>query len=92
MESTLPQSAATIGANPRPLAIANWLLFVAGLVFLMVTIPMLNWLNATAGPIGNGLLFRMLAAPLVAALFVGMIVASLIARTTARGLERHDHS
>ena len=65
---------------------------LAGLVFLMVTIPMLNWLNAVAGPIGNGLLLRMLAAPLVAALFVGMIVASLIARTTARGLERHDHS
>ena len=38
MESTLPQSAATIGANPRPLAIANWLLFVAGLVFLMVVV------------------------------------------------------
>ena len=36
MESTLPQSAATIGANPRPLAIANWLLFVAGLVFMRV--------------------------------------------------------
>jgi pSer/pThr/pTyr-binding forkhead associated (FHA) protein len=65
---------------------------LSGLVFLMVTIPMLNWLNATAGPIGNGLLVRMLAAPLVAALFVGMVVASLIARTTARGLERHDHS
>jgi hypothetical protein len=64
---------------------------LAGLVFLMVTIPMLNWLNAQAGPIGNGLLLRMLAAPLLAALFVGMIVASLIARTTARGLERHDH-
>jgi len=65
---------------------------LAGLVFLMVAIPMLNWLNSVAGPISNGLLVRMLAAPLLAALFVGMIVASLIARTTARGLERHDHS
>jgi hypothetical protein len=65
---------------------------LSGVVFLMVTLPMLNWLNSVAGPIANGLLLRMLAAPLVAALFVGMIVASLIARTTARGLERHDHS
>ena len=65
---------------------------LSGVVFLMVTLPMLNWLNAVAGPIGNGLLVRMLAAPLVAAVVVGMIVASLIARTTARGLERHDHS
>jgi hypothetical protein len=65
---------------------------LAGLVFLMVTLPMLNWLNAVAGPIDSGLVLRMLAAPLAAALFVGMIVASLIARTTARALKRHDHS
>ena len=64
---------------------------LAGLVFLMVVIPMLNWLTSVAGPIGNGLLLRMLTAPLLAALFVGVVVASLIARTTARGLERHDH-
>ena len=38
MESALPQSAAAIGGKPRPLAIANWLLFVAGLVFLMVVV------------------------------------------------------
>ena len=65
---------------------------LAGLVFLMVTIPMLNWLTSVAGPIGTGLLLRMLAAPLLASLFVGLIVASLIARTTARGLERDDHA
>jgi FHA domain len=65
---------------------------LAGLVFLMVTLPMLHWLNGVAGPIGSGLLVRMLAAPLLASLFVGLVVASLIARTTARGLEEHDHS
>jgi cytochrome c oxidase assembly protein subunit 15 len=30
--------AQSVGHNPRPLAIANWLLFVAGLVFLMVVV------------------------------------------------------
>jgi hypothetical protein len=65
---------------------------LAGLVFLMVAIPMLNWLTSVAGSIGTGLLLRMLAAPLLASLFVGLIVASLIARTTARGLERDDHA
>ena len=64
---------------------------LAGLVFLMVTIPMLHWLTSFE-PVGNGLLFRMLIAPLLASLFVGLIVASLIARTTARGLERDDHA
>jgi hypothetical protein len=61
---------------------------LAGLVFLMVTIPMLHWLTSIAGPIGTGLLMRMLAAPLLASLFVGVVVASLIARTTSKGLER----
>ena len=65
---------------------------LAGIVFLMVTIPLLHWLNSVAGPIGNMLLLRMLTAPLLASLFVGLIVASLIARTTARGLERDDHA
>jgi hypothetical protein len=65
---------------------------LAGIVFLMVTIPMLSWLTSVAGPIGTGLLLRMLIAPLAASLFVGLIVASLIARTTARGLERDDHA
>ena len=65
---------------------------LAGIVFLMVTIPMLHWLTSVSGPIGNMLLLRMLTAPLLASLFVGLIVASLIARTTARGLERNDHT
>ena len=78
--------------TPWGLRVLGQGVLLAGLVFLMVAIPMLNWLNSVAGPIGNGLLLRMLAAPLAAALIVGMIVASLIARTTARGLERHDHS
>jgi hypothetical protein len=65
---------------------------LAGLVFLMVTIPMLNWLTSAAGPLDGALLVRMLAPPLLASLFVGLIVASLIARTTARGLERDDHA
>ena len=65
---------------------------LAGVVFLMVTIPMLHWLTSVSGPIGNMLLLRMLTAPLLASLFLGLIVASLIARTTARGLERDDHT
>lgn len=65
---------------------------LAGLVFLMVTIPMLNWLTQTAGPLSRSLLVRMLAAPLLASLVVGLIVASLIARTTARGLDSRDHA
>lgn len=65
---------------------------LAGLVFLMVTIPMLNWLTSKAGPIDGGMLVRMLAPPLLASLVVGLIVASLIARTTARGLDRNDHA
>lgn len=65
---------------------------LAGIVFLMVSLPMLHWLQSMAGPLGAALLLRMLAAPLLASLFVGLIVASLIARTTARGLERDDHA
>jgi len=38
MDSALPRPAAAIAATPRPLAIANWLLFVASLVFLMVVV------------------------------------------------------
>ena len=37
MESALAQPAAAEGPA-RPLAIANWLLFIAGLVFLMVVV------------------------------------------------------
>jgi len=65
---------------------------MAGIVFVMVTVPMLHWLTSVGGPIGSMLLLRMLTAPLLASLFVGLIVASLIARTTARGLERDDHA
>jgi hypothetical protein len=64
---------------------------LAGLVFLMTALPMLHWFSATTGPIGAGLLVRMLAAPLLASIFAGLMVASLIARTTARGLEPHEH-
>ena len=63
---------------------------LAGIVFLMITLPTINWATSVAGPIDTGLLVRMLAAPLLASLFLGLIVASLIARTTARGLERDD--
>ena len=38
MDSALAQPALTAAANARPLAIAKWLLFVAGLVFLMVVV------------------------------------------------------
>lgn len=38
MESVLTQPAASRGSFPRPLAIANWLFFVASLVFLMVVV------------------------------------------------------
>ena len=38
MESVLPHPAAATDGTPRPLAIANWLLFVAALVFLMVVV------------------------------------------------------
>ncbi|MDP9424234.1 MAG: COX15/CtaA family protein [Pseudomonadota bacterium] len=38
MDSAFAQPSATIASRLRPLAIANWLLFVAGLVFLMVVV------------------------------------------------------
>jgi cytochrome c oxidase assembly protein subunit 15 len=38
MESALPQPRVASAVAPTPLAIANWLLFVAGLVFLMVVV------------------------------------------------------
>jgi heme a synthase len=38
MESTLEPPLAAAAGSPRPLAIAIWLLFVAGLVFLMVVV------------------------------------------------------
>ena len=65
---------------------------LAVVVFLITVVPMLNWFTGVTGPVPNGLLVRMLAAPLLAALAAGLMVASLIARTTARGLGRDDES
>jgi hypothetical protein len=65
---------------------------LAMVVFLITVLPMLNWFTGVTGPVPNGLLVRMLAAPLLAALAAGLMVASLIARTTARGLGRDDES
>ena len=66
---------------------------LAWIVFLMVMPPHAALADVDGRvDIGAVLLVRMLAAPLLASLFVGLIVASLIARTTARGLERDDHA
>ena len=65
---------------------------LAVVVFLITVVPMLNWFTGVTGPVPNALLVRMLAAPLLAALAAGLMVASLIARTTARGLGRDDES
>ena len=65
---------------------------LAMVVFLITVVPMLKWFTAVTGPMPNSLLIRMLAAPLLAALAAGLMVASLIARTTARGLGRDDES
>ena len=65
---------------------------LAMVVFLITVVPMLNWFTGVTGPVPTSLLVRMLAAPLLAALAAGLMVASLIARTTARGLGRDDES
>lgn len=65
---------------------------LAGVVFLMTAIPMLHWFSGVTGPISPGLLVRMLSAPLLASLFAGLMVASLIARTTVRALRQNDRS
>ena len=65
---------------------------LAGIVFLMAAIPMLNWFTNVTGPISTGLLLRMLSAPFLASLFAGLMVASLIARTTARALKQDDRT
>jgi pSer/pThr/pTyr-binding forkhead associated (FHA) protein len=65
-------------------------ILLAGVVFMMTAIPMLNWFSSVTGPISTGLLLRMLSAPLLASLFAGLMVGSLIARTTARALTRDD--
>jgi FHA domain len=67
-------------------------ILLAGIVFMMTAIPMLNWFSSVTGPISTGLLLRMLSAPLLASLFAGLMVASLIARTTARALTQDDRS
>jgi hypothetical protein len=65
---------------------------LAAIVFLMTAIPMLNWFSGVTGKVSTGLLVRMLSAPLLASLFAGFMVASLIARTTAHALRRDDRS
>ena len=60
---------------------------LAVLVFVVTALPLLNWAGSTVGPIHPGLVVRLLAAPLVAAVVGGALVASMIARTTARGLK-----
>ena len=65
---------------------------LAGIVFMMAAIPMLNWFSSMTGPISAGLLLRMLSAPLLASIFAGLMVASLIARTTARALTQDDRT
>jgi pSer/pThr/pTyr-binding forkhead associated (FHA) protein len=66
---------------------------LAGVVFLITVVPMLNWFSGALGHgVSTDLLARMLAFPLLASLVAGLMVASLIARTTARGLDRDDQS
>jgi len=87
------------GFGVRDLVSTNWGARVlaqgallAMVVFLITVVPMLKWFTAVTGPVPKSLLIRMLAAPLMAALAAGLMVASLIARTTARGLGRDDES
>ena len=52
MDSSLAQPLAQTATSPRPLSIANWLMFVAGLVFLMVVVGGItrlteSWLSIT---------------------------------------------
>jgi hypothetical protein len=90
-------SPAALGVQDLMASVWGWRVLgqgvlLAGIVFLMAAIPMLNWFSSVTGPISTGLLLRMLAAPLLASLFAGLMVASLIARTTARALRRDDRS
>ena len=85
------------GFGVRDLMSTSWGLRVlvqgallATVVFLITVVPMLKWFTAVTGPLPTSLLLRMLAAPLLAALAAGLMVASLIARTTARGLGRDE--
>ena len=66
---------------------------LACVVFLITVVPMLNWFsNALGHGVSPDLLARMLVFPLLASVVAGLMVASLIARTTARGLDRDDQS
>jgi pSer/pThr/pTyr-binding forkhead associated (FHA) protein len=66
---------------------------LSGVVFLIAVVPLLNWFAGALGHgVSTGLLTRMLAFPLLASIVAGLMVASLIARTTARGLDRDDQS
>jgi hypothetical protein len=66
---------------------------LACVVFLITVVPMLNWFSGALGHgVSTDLLARMLAFPLLASVVAGLMVASLIARTTARGLDRDDQS
>jgi FHA domain-containing protein len=66
---------------------------LSAVVFLITVVPMLNWFTGALGhSVSTGLLARMLVFPLLAAIIAGLMVASLIARTTARGLDRDDQS
>jgi hypothetical protein len=62
-------------------------LMLALVVFLMSTVPLLVWQSQQFGVTAAQSLVA-LAPPLLAAGAAGVLVASLIARTTARGLER----
>ena len=66
-------------------------LMLAFVVFLMSTVPLLVWQSQQFGVTAAHSLVA-LAPPLLAAGAAGVLIASLIARTTARGLERDSRS
>jgi pSer/pThr/pTyr-binding forkhead associated (FHA) protein len=87
------------GFGVRDLVVTGWGVRVlvqgallATVVFLITVVPMLNWFTGVTGPVPSSLLVRMLVAPLLAAVAAGLMVASLIARTTAKGLGQDDDS
>jgi hypothetical protein len=77
-------------ASPWGVRVLGQGMLLAGVVFLIAAVPLLNWFSGVTGPVPNGLILRMLGAPLLASLVAGLMVASLIARTTARGLDHDD--
>jgi hypothetical protein len=64
---------------------------LAIVVFLVSTVPLLVWQSQQFGVTAAQSLIA-LAPPLLASGAAGVLVASLIARTTARGLERRSGS